>query len=132
MAGAGRQQGHIARGDRNLVATGPSQHEPRAPGGEAQHLVRIAMVVVKAIDAVAPLRRPAVAPKQLLKRGRGIATPDGHYLSVEQHWQARIVGHTVVGAKLQDCWHRTLSPADRTLDMLRREGAREGAGLKIA
>jgi hypothetical protein len=61
MARAGRQQGDVPRGDRDLVATRAAEHETRAAGGESQHLVRVGVIVVKGVDPVAPLGRPAVA-----------------------------------------------------------------------
>ena len=77
MAGAGRQQGDVPRRDRDLVAARAAEHETRLSRGEAQHLVRVGVIVVKGIDAVAPLRRPAVAPEQILECRRRIAARDG-------------------------------------------------------
>ena len=97
MAGARRQQGDVPRRDRDLVAARAAEHETRAAGGEAQHLVHVGVIVVKGIDPVAPLGRPAVAPEQILERRCRIAARDGHGLAIEQHRQAWIVRHPAVG-----------------------------------
>ena len=105
MAGAGRQQDDIPRRDGDLVAARAAEHETRTAGGEAQHLVRVGVIVVKGVDPVAPLGRPAVAPEQILECRCRIAPRNGHGLAIEQHRQAWIVRHPAVGGELQDFGH---------------------------
>ena len=92
MSGSSRQKRHVACFDDKFAAVRTAEHEARAPGGESQRLVRGRMVVMEAVDAVAPLRRPSVPPEEGFEQGGGIAIAGGLDCAlVEQRRKTRIV-----------------------------------------
>jgi hypothetical protein len=74
-------------------------------GGEAEDFVRGGVVVVEGIDAVAPLRRPAVAVEEGFA-GRGGVAAGGEGAAIKKHGKAWIVGHPAVGFEMEDLWLR--------------------------
>src|SRR5581483_8241060 len=83
-----------------MTALAP-KHDLGRAGPDAKHLVRSRVIVMKAVDAVAPLRWPAIARKERLKdRGRIVAT-GRERSAIEQHRQMRIVRHPAISLKLQ-------------------------------
>src|SRR5208282_2538137 len=61
MTCPGRQYGYVPSLDRNLAAIRAAENQTRGTGGKRQHFMRSGMVMMKGINAVAPLGRPTVA-----------------------------------------------------------------------
>ena len=101
MPGAGGQDDDIAGADGNLVATFAAEDQARLAGREAEDLVGGRVVVVKFVDPVAPLRRPAVALEKSLAR-RGSVTGSTQNAPIEQHWEFLVVRYPAVLLKMQD------------------------------
>ena len=105
MAGPGRKNHNIPRVDCDLMSTGATQNEARATDREAEHLVGVGVIVMEAVYAVAPLRRPAVTLERVLEGRSRIASFSRDGLAVEQHRQVRIVRHPTIGVQSQNFRH---------------------------
>src|SRR6266481_3626364 len=66
VAGARRESDDIAGVDGDRLAAFSAEDEVGVAGGEAQDFVRGGVVVVEVVDAVAPLRGPAVGGEEAL------------------------------------------------------------------
>ncbi len=95
MPGARRQQRHVARIHRLLMPARPTQHQPRRPCHKPQHLMRRRVVMMKRINPIPPLRRPAIRLEYPLARTRRIAARRQN-ATVEQHRQPFIIRHPSV------------------------------------
>lgn len=67
----------------------------------AKHFMTFGVIVVEVVDPVTPLRWPAIGPERFLEQRRRIAAIDGNCLGVDEHRQARVIGHPVVGFEQQ-------------------------------
>ncbi len=102
MAGPGGQQRHVASLDIDFPPLGSAQHQPRGPCREAENFVRGGVIVMIAVNAVAPLRRPAMTSKQPLEAsGHRLRVALGQHAPVQQHGQAGIVRNPAVALEKQ-------------------------------
>src|SRR5437879_10386199 len=99
VASAGGEYEDIAGVDGDGFAPFSAEDEVGVAGGESQDFVRGGVVVVKVIDSVAPLWRPAVGSEEALHFVREI-TACWKGVAVEQDGQ-RAVGHPPVGFELE-------------------------------
>ena len=89
--------------DGDRLAAFSSEDEISVAGGEAQDFVRGGVVVVEVVDAVAPLRGPAVGGEEMLHGvGEGVRWIWAGWkgVTVEEDWQ-RTVGHPAVGLQVE-------------------------------
>ena len=75
MTCASGQHRNIAGLHDHLVSVLSTQHQPRGTAGEPEHLMRGRVIVMEVVYSVSPLRRPAIACKQLLEARGRIRTP---------------------------------------------------------
>jgi len=111
VAGAGGEDGDVAGADDDLAAGGlvgcgvgvgwAAEDEVRGAGGEAEDLVGGGVVVVEVVDAVAPLRGPAVLLEGALHHGSKIRRVRIKRLAVEQHRQRGVVGDPAVAGEVE-------------------------------
>jgi hypothetical protein len=99
MSGSNRQHGNVARLDDRLAPIRTSQDEARPAGGKSENLMSGRMIVMKVVDAVAPLRRPSVAREDGLEERSWIVAGDLDRVLVEEHRKARIVRDPAVPPK---------------------------------
>jgi hypothetical protein len=93
VAGVGGEHGDVADVDGDFVAVFASEHQVRGARDEAEDLVRGRVVVVKVVDAVAPLRRQSVAGEDGLKGRSGIVALALQCAAIEEDGQVLVVGH---------------------------------------
>jgi hypothetical protein len=67
MACAGRENHNIPSSDFDFTTSESPQHQLRRTGREPEYLVRGRMIVMKGINTIAPLRRPASALEECLE-----------------------------------------------------------------
>ncbi len=79
-----------------------TQHEFGASSGAAKHLMGGGMIVMKIVNAVAPLGRPAVTLKSFFQDSCRIGSVRLNSAAIEQHGELFIVGHPSVARKLDD------------------------------
>jgi hypothetical protein len=94
MAGSSGQNKNIARMNRYRLAAFSTEDQVSMARSEAKHLVRGGVVVMKVIDAIAPLRRPSVHGEEALHFRSEILT-DGHDAAIEEDGQ-RAVWHPAI------------------------------------
>jgi hypothetical protein len=106
VAGAGGEYENIARLDGDRFAAFAAEDEVGVAGAESQDFVRGGVVVVKVVDSVAPLWRPAVGSEEVFHFVREIIVC-WKGVAVEQDGQ-RAVGHPPVGFEVEllrrGCW----------------------------
>ena len=102
VPGARRQHHHVAGANRDFTAVLAAQHQSRLTAGHAQHFMRGRVVVMKAIDAVAPLRRPAILSEDRLKIRCRIPSGTGDCAPIEQRRQVFVVRHPPVFRESKD------------------------------
>src|SRR6185503_10279533 len=93
---AGGQHDDIARprGDRHAgIAAELHRHLAVV---DAEHLMAVAMEVMKGEDTVSPRRGPAVACKHLLESRCRIGSRDDDRARIDQQWPARVVRNCAV------------------------------------
>ncbi len=102
MTDTGRDDDDIAGRELNDRPLGPAELHAGAAAGDAQHFVRLAMVVLERVDAVDPGVTPGMVREKRDDEGLGIAgAHQVNRAAVEQQRQARIVGDQAVIAELQ-------------------------------
>lgn len=100
VAGAGGKKEDVAGAEGELAAgrqtfPGAAEDEAGFAAGKAEDFVGGGVEVVKGVDAVSPLRRPAIGGEEGLHAGGGVAC-GWHGGAVEQDGQAGVVGHPAV------------------------------------
>ena len=111
VAGAGGEDGDVAGADDDLAAGGlagcgvgvgwAAEDEVRGAGGEAEDLVGGGVEVVEVVDAVAPLRGPAVLLEGALHDGGEVGGVWIKRLAVEQYRQRGVVGNPAVAGEVE-------------------------------
>ena len=99
VAGTGGKDGDVTGTNGNVSPAFATENEIGVAGGKAEDLVRCGMVMVERIDAVAPLRRPAVGCKEPFHYV-GKAGRDDDGVSIEKNGQG-IVGHPAIWLKMK-------------------------------
>lgn len=95
------KQSDIATTHLNRSGLRTTKHETGRAVGKAQNFVPQAVIVVKRIDAIPPLRWPAVMGKQVLI-DRLTARPRFQRIAIDDDGKIRIVRHPVIGAQRKD------------------------------
>jgi hypothetical protein len=104
MAGARREHHNISGIDSELVPSGTTENYARISGGDTEHFVCRGVIVMKIVDPVSPLWRPAITKKSLLEpRGR-IGSGQLEDVMVDQDWKSVVVRHPRVTGELQSLW----------------------------
>src|ERR1700733_4262142 len=86
-----RWDNHDVSGDDSPgLAVGSAEQHRRLAGHEAEHLMRIAVEVVKRENSVAPAAAPAVAREQLLAPPR--VTDNLEHVVPDDDWERRVIG----------------------------------------
>ena len=96
VAGAGGQHNYVASLHCDLVSIGSAQHEAGVAGGESQYFMRGGVVMMKVVDAVAPLGRPAVSQEGFFECGGGIGAAGNQLTMVDENGKMIIVGYPTV------------------------------------
>ena len=97
MAGSHRKDNDVPGVDLDLDPAGPAEHELRPAARERQRFVSGRMVVMIAINAVAPGGRPIVALKQgFERRGQVDLILAYAHASIDEDRQTRVVRHPTV------------------------------------
>lgn len=99
VAGPSRKDEDIAGVDGDRFAAFSTEDEVCVTLGEAKHLVRCGMVMVKIVDTVAPLRRPSIDGEEALHCGGKIVVCR-HGVAVDQNRQ-RAIGHPAVRFEME-------------------------------
>src|SRR5687768_7509441 len=132
MAGARRQHDHVARSRRRDDARLAAELHRDLGLVYAEHLVRIAVEVVKWEHAVAPGGGPAVARKQLFERFRGCRL---HRIGVNEQRPARMVRDVPRRRQVRDEFHAsaaaTASPKARVPSLPPRSAVRFSGLLRV-
>jgi hypothetical protein len=84
------KQDHIAGFQIEIAPPFPAKSHFHLPFGDAKDFMRVGMIMMVAIDSVAPLRRPIIAGEDMLDSHRRIAM-QLNGLSVDQHRQIGII-----------------------------------------
>ena len=101
MTGASGQHRNIASLHDHLVSVLSTQHQPRGTAGEPEHFMCSRVIVMEVVHSVSPLRRPAIARKQLLEARRRIRTPRVLDTAIKQHGKMFVVRHPAVAREAQ-------------------------------
>ncbi len=96
-----RKQGDIATTHLDRPGLRPPEHETGRPVGKAQNFMPETVIVVKRIDAVPPLRWPAVMGEQVLI-DRFTVRPRFQRIAIDDDGKIRIVRHPVIGTQRKD------------------------------
>jgi len=96
MPGSARQYGYVSRKDLYGGSTIAAENQRRGPGGESQDLVRGGVVMVKTVDSVAPLGRPAVMEEKLFEMRGGVIAVRRDDGPIKQDGQVVVVRHPSV------------------------------------
>jgi hypothetical protein len=99
VAGSRGKHGDIPGADGDGGSLLPAEHDLGVPCGEAENLVSGGVIVVKVVDAVAPLWGPAVAGEELLHL-LSEAGSDGKDLAVEEYGEG-VVWHPAIGLEVE-------------------------------
>jgi hypothetical protein len=102
MSRAGRQQHGIAGGHRDVFSLRTAENQACGTACEAKYLVRIRMIMMEGVNAIAPLRRPAIPAKHHFKFCRhSVSAGLSKNPAVQQDRKPRIrPTHKI---ELQDC-----------------------------
>ena len=92
----GWQHGNVTGLHRDFAAAFSAQHQARMASRKSENLVRRGVVVVKIVDAIAPLRRPAVSLKSLLENQGWIGPRGLKGAMIDHNREALVVGHPLV------------------------------------
>ena len=95
MTGAGGKQQDIAGPDRQVSAARTSQRDVGRSCGDAEHFMALRAVVVEIVDAVSPLRRPAVLGKAPFHRRSQIGRLGRKGRLIDQHREPGIVRYAI-------------------------------------
>lgn len=101
MPGSSWKDSDIPGSHYDLMAVLAAEHEPRLTACETEDLVRSRVIVMKVIDAIAPLRRPAIALKKIFKMRCGISSRYRNSIPIKEHWKVLIVRHPAIARQLQ-------------------------------
>jgi hypothetical protein len=96
MARPSRQHSNISGVHCDFMPAFPAEHQAPLPSHKTQDLVRRGVVVVKIVDAIAPLRRPAVPLKSLLENQGWIGPRGLKGAMIDHNREALVVGHPPV------------------------------------
>src|SRR6185503_5872783 len=102
MASTGGKHDHVTGGESKLVTAGPAENYARVPGCNAQNFVCCGVIVVKIVDAVPPLRWPAVANKTLFEIQSRIGTGNVEHSVVKKDGKTVVVRNPGVARELND------------------------------
>jgi hypothetical protein len=100
MPSTGRQDDNITGLDFESVSILAAQHQLGVPACKAEHFMRRRMVMVKIVNAVAPLRRPTITLELRFEECSRVAALNCDGVPIEQDRQVFIVGHPTVAGKL--------------------------------
>jgi hypothetical protein len=101
MPCSGGEHNDVASSKGKLVATRTSKNDARAAGCYSENLVGGRVVVVKVVDAVAPLGRPAVSKEGSLELRSGIGCGQIESAVIEQDRKAIVVGDPCIAGELE-------------------------------
>ncbi len=102
MPGSGREHSDVACGNRHFSTRWSAEQQARPARSESQHLMRGGMVMMKGINPIAPLRRPAVFLEETFQCLRGLFIAFiGHGGAVKKHREIRMIGDAVAGRQQQ-------------------------------
>jgi len=101
MTRPSRQHSNISGVHCDFIPAFSAQHQARLPSRKAQNFVRRGVVMVKIVDAIAPLRWPAIALKSLLENQGWIGPRGLKGAMIDHDWEALVVGHPSVARELK-------------------------------
>ena len=104
VTGSGGEDGYISGLDGDLAPVFSAKHQTGVAGREAEDFMGSGVIVVEIVDAVAPLRRPAVTLEDLLEDGCGIGIAGSDGGAVEQDGETLVVRHPAVAGKVEEFW----------------------------
>jgi hypothetical protein len=101
MARSSRQHSNISGVHCDFMPAFPAEHQAPLPSRKTQDLVRRGVEMVKIVDAIAPLRRPAVPLKSLLENQGWIGPRGLKGAMIDHNRKALVVGHPSVARELK-------------------------------
>jgi len=101
MTCASGQHRNIASLHNQFVSLLSTQHQPRGTAGEPEHFMCSRVIVMEIVYSVSPLRRPAIACKQLLEPRRRIRILRVLDAAIKQHGRMFVVRHPAVAREAQ-------------------------------
>ena len=102
VSGTGGQYYDVACFYGEFVPIWSAEHEAGVAGGESQHFVCSGVVMMKVVDAVAPLGRPAVPQEGLFECGGRIGSARNRLTMVDENGKMIIVGYPTISGEIQD------------------------------
>lgn len=106
---AGRKHGDVTPTHLDCPGLRASEHQACGTVGKAQNLVSQAVIVVKRVNPVAPLRRPAVMGEQVLVH-RLTVRPGFERVAIHDDGKIRIVRNPVIGPQRENVHAGSRSP----------------------